>query len=375
MRKILSYITVLFMTGILIQSCKGNSGGDGEAVAGDTLTTEASLLTIVDHGGYTVVDVADPWNGSTRLARYVIVPSDSVLPDVLPEGTLIRTPVENAVVYSSVYARVMRELGEINAVKGVADAGYFTMPEIVDGLKNGRVVDVGNSMSPDVERIVALSPDAIMVSPFQNAGHGAIATLGVPVIECADYMEETPLGRAEWVKFFGELTGRRAVADSIYNKVKTDYRALASLVPDGVHRPMVITEKVADGVWYVPGGKSYMARMLADAGAVYPWVDDTSAGSLQLDFPTVFNKAHDADFWLIRNYGQELTLDALRSDYKPNSEFKAFTHGGVYACNTAESTLFEDFPFHPESLLREYINIFHPGLTGDSTLVYYRKAK
>lgn len=363
------------MTGILIQSCKGNSGGDGEAVAGDTLTTEASLLTIVDHGGYTIVDVADPWNDSTRLARYVIVPRDSALPDVLPDGTLIRTPVENAVVYSSVHARVMRELGGINAVKGVADAGYFTMPEIVDGLKNGRVVDVGNSMSPDVERIVALSPDAIMVSPFQNAGHGAIAVLGAPVVECADYMEETPLGRAEWVKFFGELTGRRSAADSIYNKVKADYQSLASLVPDGVHRPMVITEKVADGVWYVPGGKSYMARMLADAGAVYPWVDDTSAGSLQLDFPTVFNKAHDADFWLIRNYGQELTLDALRSDYKPNSEFKAFTHGGVYACNTAESTLFEDFPFHPESLLREYINIFHPGLTGDSTLVYYRKAK
>ena len=374
MKKIL-YIAVAVLAVILIQSCNGNSGGNRETVAGDTLTTEASLLTIVDHGGYTVVDVADPWNDSTRLARYVIVPRGSVLPDSLPEGKLIRTPVENAVVYSSVHARVMRELGGINAVKGVADAGYFTMPEIVDGLKNGRVVDVGNSMSPDVERIVALSPDAIMVSPFQNAGHGAIATLGVPVVECADYMEETPLGRAEWVKFIGELTGRRAVADSIYNKVKTDYRALASLVPDDVHRPMVITEKVADGVWYVPGGKSYMARMLADAGAVYPWVDDTSAGSLQLDFPTVFNKAHDADFWLIRNYGQELTLDALRSDYKPNSEFKAFTHGGVYACNTAESTLFEDFPFHPESLLREYINIFHPGLTGDSTLVYYRKAK
>lgn len=352
--------TLAALTAAMLTACGSGArnGGNGDVARGDTLTSEASLLTMVDCGGYIVADVADPWNEGARLARYILVDSAAQLPASLPEGTVLRTPVDNLVVYSSVYAEALKETGAIERITGVADASYFKTPEIVAGLASGAVTDIGNSMAPTVEKIVALKPGAILASPYQNAGHGAIESLGVPIIECADYMETSPLARAEWVKLFGALTGTLDRADSLYRAVSGQYNALKTSAPRGADAPSVITEQLTDGVWYMPGGQSYMARLIADAGGAYPWADNTSSGSLQLDFPTVFDRAHDADIWLIRTYGSDLTLDGLRRTYAPNAEFKAFREGNVYICNSAETAIFDDLAFHPERVLREYITIF-----------------
>ncbi|MDE6528116.1 MAG: ABC transporter substrate-binding protein, partial [Muribaculaceae bacterium] len=224
-----------------------------------------------------------------------------------------------------------------------------------------------------IEAVVALSPDAILLSPFENAGHGVLAQTGIPIIECADYMESTPKGRAEWVKFLGLLYGCGAQADSIYRDVAAAYDTIVSRVAQcDAPRPVVLTEMLTDGYWFVPGGGSYMARLLQDAGAEYPWSNDRSTGSLQLDFSSVYARAADADFWLIRTYGHDLTLDDMRSVYLLNSQFKAFKEGNVYVANTAEVPLFEEFPFHPEKLLEEYARIFHPDVAGESLRYFHR---
>ena len=373
----ISHILSATLTAVILTAC--GSGGnrtaaDSMVAEGDTLTSEASLLTMVDCGGYIVADVADPWNEGSRLARYILVDSGAELPSPLPEGTLLRTPVDDLIVYSSVYAEALKETGAVGRITGVADASYFKTPEIVEGLASGAVADIGNSMAPTVEKIVALRPGAILASPYQNAGHGAIESLGVPIIECADYMETSPLARAEWIKLFGALTGTLDRADSLYRAVAGQYNSLKTTDPRGADAPIVITEQMTDGVWYMPGGRSYMARLIADAGGTFPWADDSSAGSLQLDFPTVFDQAHDADIWLIRTYGSDLTLDGLRRSYGPNAKFKAFREGKVYICNTAETSIFDDLAFHPERILREYITIFsRPDSITD--LRYFHKAR
>lgn len=339
----------------------GNGGG---------IISEAACLSIEPAEGYTVVGVANPWKEGETLHTYILVPRDSSMPENLPPGTVVRTPIERAVVYSSVHGSLIDELGAIRAIAGVADVQYFNMPQVQQSIAAGEVVDVGNSMSPSVERIVALQPDAIILSPFQNAGYGAIESLGVPIIECADYMEATPLGRAEWVKFFGLLLGHEEMADSIFSASVAAYSELKSLVTEVAERPMVLTEMLFSGVWYVPAGGSYMAAMLSDAGAQYPWSDTEGVGSLSLDAAQVLDRAGEADIWLMKPMS-EMTYGSLSRENELYTHFKAYREQRVYQCVTTGSTYFQDFPFHPEVLLREYVSLFHPECLEDYTPRYY----
>lgn len=367
--------TLLAIAAVLpFTGCKQpNRANDAIPSAGDTLTSEAALLTIVDHGDYTSALISNPWDSAAPpLQTLLLVPANRPLPQGLPQGTIIKVPLTNSLVFSSVHAGAIDELGAAGAIKGVCDAAYFKIPAIAGGLADGSIIDAGNSMSPSIERIMLLGPDAILRSPYQNSTAGALETAGIPIIECADYMETTPLGRAEWIKLLGELYGHRDKAATIYDNVAAAYNNIKDKAAAVTDRPKVISETVTDGVWYIPGGNSYMARLFIDAGADYPWSDNTSTGSLPLDFQAVYDKAADADVWLVKSYGKDMTLDALRSIYPLNDRFKAFASGGVYACNTATATLFEDFPFHPEKLLAEYYRIFHPE-ANDGENLYFKK--
>lgn len=375
LKNIINIISVVGLV-IILSCCKGN-GTPTKNVEGDTLTHEAQLLTIVNCQKYSIIDVDNPWNKGELLHRYVLLHQDSAVPENIPSGaTLVRVPINSALVYSSVHAGAFHELGCVESVTGIVDAEYYKIPEIVEGVEDGKVVDAGNSMAPSIEKIVELSPQAILTSPFQNAGHGAIEKLGIPIIECADYMESTPLGRAEWIKLIGELLCKRKEASEIYENVVAEYNLLKNKAQGMIDKPIVISEMMTDGVWFLPGGKSYMAQMYADAGAIYPWSDNESTGSLQLDFATVYDKAYNADFWLIKSPEPNFSLKDLESKYSLNKKMEAFSKGGVYVINTVESSFFEDFPFHPERLLREYIILFHPQvIDGDKSFNYLRQVK
>lgn len=353
----------------IIPSCRHHSAG--RISGGDTITTQAGLLTLVDKDGYTIADIKNPWadDSSAILQRYILATRD--YSGQLPEGTVVRVPLRTSLVYSGVYAGAIDELGATQAITGVADGKYFTTPSVVEGLVAGRITDVGNSMSPSIERVVSLNPEAIILSPYQGMQAGAIEKLGIPVIQFVDYMEATPLGRAEWIRLLGILYGNRTGADSTFKAVTETYDSLRRSIACYDSRPIVITEQpLAGGSWDVPAGGSYMARMLADAGACYPWNDTEGSGSLKLDAAAVLDRGVDADFWLIRNFGP-MTLQSLGAGNPLSSQFKAFKSGGVYVCDTSISPLFDEFPFHPERLLADYIAIFHP--TAGLTLRYYHR--
>lgn len=392
-------IAIGLLVALVLGAC-GRSESAGNAAGG---MDEARGVTITRCDGYTLVEIANPWRKGEVLHTYVLVPryadtarnpketgeasgstrhnddgsaslkgsEEQPLPEDLPDGTVVRVPIERAVVYSSVHAGVMKELGSFSAVRGVCDAQYYTMPEVQSGIADGSIADCGNSLSPTIERLVALKPDAIILSPFQNAGYGVLTNLGVPIIECADYMEHTPLGRAEWIKLFGELLGCREKADSIFQATAREYSALTALTATVEKRPKVISEMITSGVWFVPGGDSYMAHLFTDAGAFYPWSDNNNSGSLSLDFSQVLARAQDADFWLIKP-DRHLSYSDFEAINPLNVKFKAFGCRGVYQCVTSETSLFTDFPFHPQVLLRDFVKIFHPELLPDYQLRYYQ---
>lgn len=378
-RLIYLLLTLLLLTG---SACTHRDGGTsaGTEQTTDTVALKyAQGLSIEKGDGWHKVTVKDPWKPGKTLHTYYLVPRslESVDMSRFKDGTVVRIPLERTVVYSSVHASVAGELcGSYKDICGVCDAEYFTIPEITSAVKSGKIADCGSSMAPTKEVILSLRPDAILLSPFENGGYGVLEKLGIPIIELADYMEMEPLGRAEWIKFIGLLYGKEKEAESIFESSEKTYNDLAQKAVKESTQPSVVTENVINGVWFVPGGKSYMARLLHDAGAKYVFSDDTSTGSLQLDFAKVFERANDADYWLIKTSTPGFSHKTLESEYALNSHLKAFKRdGGLWACDTQHTTLFNDFPFHPELLLKDYIAIFHPELLQSEgyEMKYYKK--
>lgn len=338
----------------------------------------ATNLKLTEHEGYTEAAVRNPWDTTRTLHRYYLVDRDAPLPEGLDNGSVIRVPVTNALIYSTVHNGLVNELDALDAIGGVCDAQYNTIPAIVDGIATGRIADCGNGMSPNLEKIIALHPQVIMLSPFENNDrYGKVGELGIPIVECADYMETSPLARAEWVKFYGRLFGRVAEADSMFADTERRYLALRDIAAKTTERPRVLIDQRYGQVWHVPGGASTMGIYITDAGGINPFGGNTTSGSIPLAPEKVLADAHDADVWLIRyNQATPKTLAELAGDAPVNSQFAAFKAGDVWGCNTSVSGFYEQTPYHPDRLLADLISILHPELSFPAPEHrYYEKMK
>ena len=370
------YILPIFITAALLSSCGAHADkAAGADTPGDTITLQASLLTIVRHESCTEVLVRDPWQAQGALLSHLyLVPRAEAPVFDAPQGcTVVPVPVERSVVFSSVHTAPLFEIGAGEALTGVADGQYFAEGDTVRSLlSSGHLVDVGSSSSPSVEQILALEAEAVLLSPMQGSDNSIMSRSGIAVIPMADYMESTPLGRAEWIRLIGALYGCSQQADSIYADVCARYGRLCAATRN-LHRPRVLTENLTSGVWYVPAGDSYMARMLADAGADYPWASVHGEGSLPPDAAAVLDKAADADFWLMRTFGPAPARAALAKDNPAAAHIKAFGSGNVFVCDTSVKPIFNDIAFHPERVLADFVAIFHPEAVPGAAPAYYEK--
>lgn len=392
---------------LLMAACQGGKTAAADADAGDTLEMKyAKLLTIVKHGDgeetsnaaegidyqYAEALVANPWKAGTMLHRYILIPKGeegdktvAMLAKRRSTGArcttdTVRTPVESNLVFTAPHCQLLTELGCQNAITGVCDKDYINIPDIksraqADAKVAHPIMDCGSSMQPDIERIIALHPEALLISPFENSGgYGKLDKLRIPVIETADYMETSPLGRAEWIKLYGLLLGS-SKADSLFSAIEKEYlqlKAEAAKLPLGLS---ILTERKTGNVWYVPGGKSTMGILLRDAHARYIFADDTHSGSLSMSPEQIIAKGNQVDVWAFKYFGgNALTKQDLLAEYQGYQALKAFQTGTVYETDTSCEPYFELTSFHPEILLREFIVLSHPE-AGDKfgKLRFYKK--
>ncbi len=323
---------------------------------------------------YTQVEVRDPWDTTRLLQRYLLVDRSAKLPEGLPKGTIIKTPVRKVVVYTSVHAAIIDQLGKTSQIVGVCEPRYMNTSSIQEGVKTGYIADLGEATSPNIEKMIEIGAELVIASPFQNSGYGPVEKIGIPIVEGADYMESLPLGRTEWIRFYGLLFGEEALADSIFSQTEESYISLKALADRVDKRPTVFSEKCFGSSWYMPAGDSYMAHLFEDAGADYIFKELPGSGSTPLAFETVFEKAIHADLWLLKyNQETEMTYEDLRSEYTPYANFDAFKRQAVFACNTSVVPYYEEFPLHPDYLLKDLIWIFHPDLLPNYEPRYYHK--
>ena len=387
---------------LLVVACQGGKTASGEG--GDTLQMKyAELLTIVKHndGAYTEAIIENPWKKGTTLHKYILVPKGNegdetvarLKDDIRENATLqmgshcdiVRTPLESNVVFTAPHCQLMYELGCKNAITGVCDKDYINIPDIKERVKlsDGKastsdtdkvIIDCGSSMQPDIERIIALKPEGLLISPFENSGgYGKLDKLHIPIIETADYMETSPLGRAEWMKFYGLLFKSEERSDSLFSSIKKEYLALkaeAAKLPLGLS---ILTERKMGSVWYVPGGKSTMGILLKDANAKYIFADDTHSGSLAYGPERILSKGTQIDVWAFKYFGgKALSKSDLLAEYEGYKALKTFNQNSIYQVDTSTQPYFELTSFHPEILLREFIILAHPKATQFGKLRFYQ---
>lgn len=371
----MKYLYIL-ITALLLAACSvpATHSGEGQPVS----LSHATLLGMAEADSFVVATVKNPWDTTRTLATYVMVPDSLPMPSHLPQGTVVRTPLRRAVVTSAVHLALLADLDALGGVGGVTDAGYIVSQRIRDYLqRHPNVADMGQSMQPNVERMRMNKVDAVLVSPFENAGHGALDNAGIPLIECADYMETSPLARAEWMRFYGRLFGVGQRADSLFAVVEQAYLACKKRVArrGSGPRPTVMSDLMQRGTWYQPSGRSTMGQFIADAGGCNLWADRTENGSVSLSFESVFQRAAKADVWLVK-YGQQTDLSyaQMQRDMPQAAQFAPWQQHRVYACNTFSVPFYEEVPFHPERLLQNLADIFG-GRTPQGSDVYYTPVK
>jgi iron complex transport system substrate-binding protein len=367
----------LLLLACIVLSCSGRKTSASQA-EGDTVRFKyATQLTVVKHDGFTLVSLKNPWKEGMTLHQYVLVPDTSQISSLhasLPKGTVIRTPLKRAVMFTTVHCAMLMDFGRHDCISGVADLKYIKIPWIQQQVREGRITDVGDGMSPVIEKIIDEHPDALFLSPFENSGgYGKLEDIDIPIVECAEYMETSPLGRAEWLRFYGMLFGCEEKADSLFNVIDQNYNRLKQLAQKAQSKPSVLVDKVTGSVWYVPGGQSTIGQMIRDAGGHYPWADDTHSGSVSLPFEAVLEKAGEADIWLFRYSGQhDITYQELLSEHHGYGQFSAFKSRRAYGCDVERSYFYEESPFRPDWLLNDFIRILHPDLTDLAPLRYYK---
>ena len=431
------YIFGALLALLVLTACQGGKTTAGEAEEGDTLKMKyAKLLTIVKHGEkgtaslnndaedaeyqYAEVNVANPWKAGTLLHRYILIPKGKEGDEMVARLALqrtsgmgcttdtVRTPVERSAVFIVPHCQLMYEMGCQQAIRGVCDLDYINIPDVKkraalsrntaarkassgnvsagNAAARNSIVDCGSSMAPDIERIIALKPEAILLSPFENSGgYGKLDKLHIPIIEAADYMESSPLGRAEWMKFYGMLFKKdgnapktalaascEPKADSLFVKIEKEYlklKAEAAGYPKGLS---ILTERKTGNVWYVPGGQSTIGILLKDANARYIFEDDEHSGSLAMSPEQILAKGKQVDVWAFKYFGgAPLSQAQLLQEYDGYKALAAFSRGNIYQVDTSTVPYFELTSFHPELLLREFIILAHGERFGK--LKFYNK--
>lgn len=404
---------------LLMAACQGGKTAAADAEAGDTLEMKyAKLLTIVKHGDgeetsdaaegidyqYAEALVANPWKAGTMLHRYILIPKGeegdktvAMLAKRRSTGArcttdTVRTPVERSAVFIAPHCQLMYELGCQQAIRGVCDLDYINIPDVkkraaLSGNTSAQnpIVNCGSSMAPDIERIIALKPETILLSPFENSGgYGKLDKLHIPIIEAADYMESSPLGRAEWMKFYGMLFGNEEgksngisgscepKADSLFAKIEKEYLSLKAQAAGYRKGLSILTERKTGNVWYVPGGQSTIGILLKDANARYIFEDDQHSGSLAMSPEQILAKGKQVDVWAFKYFGgAPLSQAQLLQEYDGYKALAAFSRGNIYQVDTSTVPYFELTSFHPELLLREFIILAHGEWFGK--LRFYKK--
>jgi iron complex transport system substrate-binding protein len=319
--------------------------------------------------GKRILHIVNPWGQATSMQE-IIIQDDHL---VLNDGRKINRPVDQIVALSSTQWSAFEKLNTLDAITGISEGSFVQSKAMRLQIANESTIDVGRHGAYKPELIVQLNPELVLYAPEPGGTSPILVKTGIPLLAWPDYFETDPLGRAEWIKVVGILTDKEDEASQLFDSVAHAYNTYRQLVSGVVDKPVLFADKAFSGQWYVPGGKSYMARLFEHAGAAYVWADNPSTASIPFDVETIIAEAWQADYWRIAHAAPEgYSRNNLKQENALYAEFKSFKNNKIIFCNTATSAYFEKGPFEPHLVLADLIHFLHPGLLPDYKPVYHQ---
>ena len=355
MKKIIAF-SVISLCLCLVCSCsnKGKTAVANEADADSVMNPKyATGYTVKDSAGVRLVDVGKDYH-------FALVTSDDVM---VPDGyTKIHIPIKSTICMTALQLSNFTILDAHDVVKGLTSTKNLFNKDILQRVKNGRIVKIGSEGNFDTEMVLAANPDVIFISPFKRGGYDAIKETGITLVPHLGYKELDPLGQAEWIKFVGMFIGKEKEACEVFAGIEQRYNELKEKTQHVNKRPMVTSGEMHYGNWHAVGGKNYLAQIFRDAGADYVIHDEETAGE-DLEFEKMYELAANADYWRILNsYPGEFSYEALKASEPRNELFKAFKERKVIYCNMKQTPYYEISPVEPDVLLKDFVAIFHQEL-------------
>ncbi|MEL6191718.1 MAG: ABC transporter substrate-binding protein [Bacteroidota bacterium] len=310
---------------------------------------------------------------------YLLHPKGEKAPEVGPSITTIAVPVENIMLTSTAHVAMLDFLGAVDKIKGIANADFVQNEKVLTSLENGSMLNIGKDLDLNTELVLSATPELVTTVgavDLPQSGMSVLAETGVHILPILEWQETSLLARAEWVKVFAALLGEEEIVDQKFDLMADRYGKLAQLTDSLPNQPNVLYGTPYKGVWYVPGAKSFVAHMLADAGANYAWSTDSSAITLPLALEAVYEEALKADFWLVS--GAELNLKDLLSIDERFLDFRPAKLKMVYANNLqmkegGGNNIYEKGIMEPDMILADLIKLLHPESLPEHSFQYYRK--
>ena len=356
----------------MAESSKNTSGFEFESQI-----EYADCFTIVHHGGYKQVIVFDVWNKDT-LSNNILIPDGTVSPTDLPyHDYIIPVPVSSVAPLSGTHLGFIDLLDELDTIKGVTNGERLYNKKLQKKYQNGELAELGTAMATNLEVILDVNPDIVMKTGFEDIRNNdeRILDSGIPIAYNIEWMETKMLGRAEWIKFVGAFFCKEQEADSVFRAIEDRYLAVTNLVRNIENRPTVLSGSNSKGTWFMPGGRSYIAQLIEDAGGAYHYKNESSKGSIPLSFEIVLENLVDADIWIGPRASSLPELLLMDERYKL---LKAYKTGQVYnidnrVTETGGNDYWESGVARPDLMLKDIISIFHPDLLPDHQLHFYRR--
>ncbi len=374
----------LFLALILFPGC-GRNHIQSSDVKADTINevTVARLFSITRNDSVSVVRIKNPWQGAVGIDfKYLLLKRGTRIPEGVDSEEVIFVPVRKIVCLSTTHLAMISALGMENSIKGIPDKNYIYSADILRRIDNDSIKDIGYESTLNNEMILNINPDLVMMYGVGNESVGYVGKLrelGVKVIFNADYLETSPLGRAEWIKLFGALYDRQKMADSIFNAESIDYNDLKTFISKNVHnKPKVLLGLPFRDTWYISPGNSFMSRIISDAGGEYLWRNTESAFSMPFGIENVYVRALSADYWL--NTGTASSLEEIAVVDPRLKKLPCFSNMKIYNNNRRISKgggndYWETGSLYPHVILKDISSILHPGLFDGYEPVYYTRLK
>jgi iron complex transport system substrate-binding protein len=339
----------------------------------------AKGLTILTKENYSIVEVSSPWPNSKKKYYYILKKKNAVIPKEYKNFTQIQVPIKTIVLTSTTHIPSLEMLGEENKLIGFPNLNYISSEKVRNLIDAGKIKELGSNQSLNTEVILDLQPDAIMGYGLDNKNPTLdnLEKNGLKVILNGDWNEQTPLGKAEWIKLFGALFGKEKQANEIFNSIEKTYNETLKLVEKTKVKPTVLSGSLYEDKWYLPQGESWGAKFITNANGNYLWAKTKGTGSLSLSFEKVYSLAKNADIWFMDQY---TSLEEIKNANPHYSQFKAFKTKNIYSFSkkkgkTGGVIYYELAPNRPDLVLKDLVKIFHPELLPNYELYFFEKLK